>query len=128
MFYKITEKGIEKAPKMLNIDGKQVFTNSEKIYNENGYYKVQDMPCSLVGNYKPVYYLKDNIIIKDWQKVEVVPLSYKDRIINRIRAVYSVDDEIAILRQRDTKPDEYTAYNDFVEQIKAEERAKGDTI
>ena len=50
------------------------------------------------------------------------PLPYKDRVINRIRSVYSVDDEIAILRQKDTKPDEYKAYNDFVEKIKAEEK------
>lgn len=50
------------------------------------------------------------------------PLPYKDRVIARIRERYSMDDEIAILRQRDTKPDEYEAYNAFVEQIKEEER------
>ena len=52
------------------------------------------------------------------------PLPYKDRVIARIRAVYSVDDEIAILRQKETKPEEYKAYNDFVEKIKAEEKAR----
>lgn len=128
MFYKLKENGIEKAPKMLLVAGKQIFTNSEKIYNENGYYKVQEVPCSLGGNYKPVYYLKGNIIVKDWQKVEVEPLSYKARVISRIRERYSLDDEIAILRQKDTKPAEYNAYNDFVEKIKAEEKSKGDTI
>lgn len=51
------------------------------------------------------------------------PISYEQRVVNRIRAVYSVDDELAILRQRDTKPDEFAEYNAFVEQIKAEERA-----
>ena len=50
------------------------------------------------------------------------PLPYKDRVIARIRERFSIDDEIAILRQRDTKPEEYKAYNDFVEQIKAEEK------
>ena len=59
---------------------------------------------------------------------EIIPLPYKDRVINRIRAVYSLDDEIAIIRQRDTKPLEFQAYNDFVEKIKAEEKPKGDTI
>lgn len=53
---------------------------------------------------------------------DIPPLPYKDRIINRIRAVYSVDDEIAILRQRDTKAEEFQAYNDFVEKIKQEEK------
>lgn len=47
---------------------------------------------------------------------------YEQRIVLRIREKYSVDDELAILRQRDTKPDEFAAYNDFVEGIKREER------
>ena len=55
---------------------------------------------------------------------EVHPLPYKDRVINRIRAVYSVDDELASLRQRDTKPEEYREYNDFVERVKAEEKER----
>ena len=54
---------------------------------------------------------------------EQIVIPYKDRIIARIREVYSVDDEIAILRQRDTKPEEFAQYNAFVEQIKDEERA-----
>lgn len=49
-------------------------------------------------------------------------LTYEQRIVLRIREKYSVDDELAILRQRDTKPDEFAAYNDFVEGIKREER------
>ena len=53
---------------------------------------------------------------------EQIVIPYKDRIIARIREVYSVDDEIAILRQRDTKPEEFEQYNAFVEQIKMEEK------
>lgn len=49
-------------------------------------------------------------------------LSYEERVVNRIRAVYSVDDELAMLRQRDTKPEEFAEYNRIVEAIKAEER------
>ncbi|MBO5262086.1 MAG: hypothetical protein J6B45_03470 [Clostridia bacterium] len=56
------------------------------------------------------------------EKVESLP--YKDRVIARIRAVYSVDDEIAIIRQRDTKPLEFEEYNKFVEQVKAEEKER----
>jgi hypothetical protein len=53
---------------------------------------------------------------------EPITIPYKDRIISRIREVYSVDDELAILRQRDAKPDEFKQYNDLVEQIKQEEK------
>lgn len=50
--------------------------------------------------------------------------SYEERVILRIRAKYSVDDELAILRQRDSKPEEFAEYNAYVEQIKAEEKSK----
>ena len=55
---------------------------------------------------------------------EIAPIPYKEKIVSRIREVYSVDDELAILRQRDTKPDEFAEYNRVVEAIKAEERGK----
>lgn len=50
--------------------------------------------------------------------------NYADRVVQRLRMFYSIDDELAILRQRDTKPEEFKRYNDLVEQIKAEEKAK----
>lgn len=53
---------------------------------------------------------------------ETLAIPYEQRVVNRIRKVYSVDDELAILRQRDTKPEEFEKYNAFVEQIKAEEK------
>lgn len=49
-------------------------------------------------------------------------IPYEQRVVNRIREVYSIDDELAILRQRDTKPEEFEQYNTFVEKIKEEER------
>lgn len=56
--------------------------------------------------------------------IEIPKPPYKERVVARIREKYSVDDEIAILRQQSTKPEEYAEYNAFVEQIKAEEREK----
>ncbi len=47
------------------------------------------------------------------------PLSRKEAIVSAIREKYSLDDEIAILRQRDTKPEEFREYFDFVEEIKS---------
>ena len=51
-------------------------------------------------------------------------IPYKQRVVNRIREKYSIDDELAILRQRDTKPEEFAEYNKFVETIKTEEKWK----
>ena len=44
---------------------------------------------------------------------------YESMVIVKIRERYSVNQELAILRQRDTKPDEFEQYNAFVESVKA---------
>ena len=46
--------------------------------------------------------------------------TYEQRVQQSIRERYSVDDELAILRQRDTKPDEFAAYYEYAEQCKAQ--------
>lgn len=43
---------------------------------------------------------------------------YESEIIRKIRNRYTVNQELAILRQRDTKPEEFAEYNDFVEKCK----------
>lgn len=73
--------------------------------------------------------IDDNGIIREMTAEEIAnmqkdipPVPYEQRVVNRIRAVYSLDDELAILRQRDSKPEEFAEYNAFVEKVKAEER------
>ena len=121
MFYEfINEHEIKKAPKPLKIDGKDVFTVDEKIYNANGYYRLEQLAYPQdEKNYSAIYYLQGNVIIQDWKKEEI---PYKERVVNRIRERYSIDDEIAILRQKDTKFEEWVEYNSFVENIKIEEK------
>ena len=48
--------------------------------------------------------------------------TYEQMVEDFIRERYTVSDELAILRQRDTKPEEFEAYNAFCEECKA--RAK----
>lgn len=43
---------------------------------------------------------------------------YENMVIRKIRKRYTVNQELAILRQRDSKPDEFAAYNEYVEQCK----------
>lgn len=45
---------------------------------------------------------------------------YESLVISRIRKRYSVDQELAIMRQQNKKPAEFAAYDAFVEQCKAE--------
>jgi hypothetical protein len=51
---------------------------------------------------------------QSWEKL------YESEIIRRIRERYTVNQELAILRQRDTKPEEFAEYNAYVEQCKAD--------
>ncbi len=55
--------------------------------------------------------------VAEYNSMRIEP-DYKESIIYAIREKYSVDDELAILRQRDTKPDEFDEYFKFVEGVK----------
>ena len=49
---------------------------------------------------------------------------YSRIVSEKIRAKYSLDAELAILRQRDEKPEEFAEYNAYAEQCKAEAKAE----
>ena len=68
MFYKfIDQNTIRKAPKPLNIGGKDVFTNSEEIHNEQGYFKLVNTEYPQdEKTYQPIYIVKDNTIVRGW--------------------------------------------------------------
>lgn len=66
MYYKIlNENTITKAPSILKIDGKSVYTNDEKIYNNEGYYKLK-IEDKADGDYIPKYFLQNKIIVQKW--------------------------------------------------------------
>ena len=48
--------------------------------------------------------------------------SYEELVVMKIRERYSIDDELALLRQRETKADEFAEYNAFVEHCKEQAR------
>lgn len=64
--------------------------------------------------------------VDNWEEAPLNPYTtadYEAEVERLIRTRYSVSAELAILRQRDTKPDEFAAYNTFAETCKAEARA-----
>ena len=74
-------------------------------------------------------FLNGKVIDIDIEEI-VDPIPYEQRVVNRIRTVYSVDDELALHRKANMAlsngeelPAEFVEYNAFVERIKAEERA-----
>lgn len=57
----------------------------------------------------------------DYTEVDSIPEvdnNYGERVESLIRAKYSLSDEIAILRQKDAKPEEFEEYYSFVEECK----------
>ncbi len=45
---------------------------------------------------------------------------YEDIVVRLIRKQYTVSRELAVLRQRDSKPEEYQRYDEYAEACKAE--------
>ena len=65
----------------------------------------------------------------DYEEVDEMPVAfdetaYKERVERLIRERYTVADELGILRQRDTKPQEFAEYNAFAEQCKTQAKAQ----
>ena len=61
-----------------------------------------------------------------YEEVDEIPkyteAEYKAKVEEKIRERYSMSDEFAILRQRDTKPEEYEAYYSYAEECKQKVR------
>lgn len=53
-----------------------------------------------------------------------VPSGYEDEVVRLVRQRYDVNTELAILRQRDEKPDEFDEYYAYVEKCKMRAKAK----
>ena len=61
----------------------------------------------------------DNDIIQYKADYILVPALDKETIVNElVRRKYTLSEELAILRQRDSKADEFTEYNTFAEECK----------
>ncbi len=65
---------------------------------------------------------KDKLILAE--KNGALAKVYGDLVNNLIRERYTVSEELALLRQKDEKPDEYAAYYNFVEGCKEAVKAE----
>lgn len=78
------------------------------VYNED---IVEDKIIYPNGEEKVVYYSTSYYMPKK--------MPYADMIEAFIRCKYTINDEFAILRQRDTKPEAFKTYDEEVEKIKS---------
>lgn len=66
---------------------------------------------------------EEQILADGWQeyiapKVEPYKPTYEERVEQLIREKYSINQEFAIQRQRETKPDEFEEYFTYCEECK----------
>ena len=70
--------------------------------------------------------------VEQCEEVDEVPtisennLTYENRVNDLIRSRYMLSEELAILRQKDEKPDEYKAYFAFCEECKSKAKLELD--
>jgi hypothetical protein len=74
MFYKlINETTIQRAPRPLVINDEHVFTNSEAIHNEQGYFRLLTSDYPQDDNfYFPKYKLIGTLIVQEWVVGEII--------------------------------------------------------
>ena len=80
----------------------------------------------------PVMYYRNGAIVYEYEEApeatdngtETPPaqIDYGERVIGLIRRKYTLSEEWAILRQRDTKAEEFEVYNAYAESCKEEAR------
>lgn len=63
-----------------------------------------------------------NIDKYNTRKQQENTITYEQLVISKIRQKYTMDQELAILRQRDSKPIEFEEYNQYAEKCKLEAR------
>ena len=97
---------------------------TRKVYYKNGREVVR--PRSIARNGNTYLNPSDELLmslgfeIKEIEVPEPTPYvpTYEQRVVQLIRERYDIDAELAILRQRDSKPEEFAEYNAYCEECK----------
>lgn len=90
------------------INGKRVFFN--------GILQVGDKQ---IINPTEEQILNDGWLVYVQEPVEPYEPTYEERVVQLIREKYSINQELAIQRQSETKPDEFAEYFAYCEECKA---------
>lgn len=100
---------------MIKIENKQVYSTEGKFVHRIG---------------TDTYFKRGTLLpadtAADFEEVDAIPAftraDYEAEVERLIRARYSVSQELAMLRQRDTKPAQFAAYLEYVEECKVRAR------
>ena len=129
---------IRKEPNGSLYMDKEIYSRTQEVQDENGNITIQPLFTDETLAQPPYNYTKVEIDDKysdcqandfnddltlnvekyNERKQVIVNEEYENKIVALIRKKYNINQEFAILRQRDTKPLEYQEYYDYVEQCK----------
>lgn len=101
---------------MIQVTGKEVYSDSDKFVHRLG---------------TESYFKRSTLLPGDtadkFEEVDAIPeqpsFDYNEEVNGMIRQRYSLSEELAILRQRDTKPGEFAVYNEYAEECKSKVKA-----
>ena len=119
---------------------KKIYSRTQEVKDQNGNVTIQPLFSDKELAQPPYNYTKVEIddkyadcvesdfnqdlsfsIDKYKSRKEVeAKIEYEKKIVTLIRKKYNINQELAILRQRDTKPEEFAEYHKYVEQCKAQ--------
>lgn len=98
---------------MIKIENREVYSTDGKIVHRIG--KETYFKRAIVGN---------SVSVEEFEEVDNMPKytqgEYSAKVEELIRGKYTLSDELAILRQRDEKPEEYSAYYAYAEECKVQ--------
>lgn len=110
--------------------------NSDSLPDTTDVTLVEEIPPPEIdrGDIAELYYTPErgfwyeySLVVPDMETPDEIP-DYETLVNRYIRERYSVSDELAILRQREDKPDEFTAYYDYAESCKAKAKLEIEKI
>lgn len=98
-----------------------------------GFIRIESIPSpEEIPGKIPVMYYRNGAIVYEYEEApettedgtetSPVPMDYGETVNGLIRRKYTLSEELAILRQRDTKAEEFEAYNAYAESCKEESR------
>lgn len=121
-YAKITDGKLEIMPASIEINGMEVINPTAEQALSQGWYPFYDAVPHVTD--KKWYHtvakpeLADGVIRYAEEEVKDEQPDRDALIVQKIRENYTLDEELAIQRQRDTKPDEFEAYFAVCEDAK----------
>ena len=135
---------IRKEPNGSLYMDKEIYSRTQEVQDKNGNITIQPLFSDEELSQPPYNYTKveiddkysdcqlsdfnDNLTLNvdkyNARKQKQDNDEYENKVVALIRQKYNINQELAILRQRDTKPEEFAEYNEYVEQCKKQVKNK----